>query len=130
MKDHQTIALQSITIYCKQETTALQGIKTSSVSKFKWVNCSKHDFNRHLHKYKSSGKQNSKEADIANMKSLHWNEHATITFRNCEETNYSAMNLKSLLKVQQVPRGNIFLLAFPFNFAIFEITFFLQHLRL
>ena len=53
------------------------------------------------YKYKSSGKQNPKEADIANMKPLHWNEHATITFRNCEEIKYSAMNFKSLLKVQQ-----------------------------
>ena len=35
------------------------------------------------------------------MKPLQWNEHATITFGNCEEINYSAMNLKSLLKVQQ-----------------------------
>ena len=52
-------------------------------------------------KYKSSGKQNPKEADIANMKPLHWNEHATITFRNFDEINYSAMYLKSLLKVQQ-----------------------------
>ena len=52
-------------------------------------------------KYKSSGKQNPKEADIASMKPLQWNEHATITFRNCEEIYYSAMNLKSFLKVQQ-----------------------------
>ena len=41
------------------------------------------------------------QANVANMKPLHWNEHASITFRNCEEINYSAMNLKSLLKVQQ-----------------------------
>ena len=52
-------------------------------------------------KYKSSGKQNPKEADVANMKPLHWNEHATTTFRNCEEINYSAMSSKSLLKFQQ-----------------------------
>ena len=53
-------------------------------------------------KYKSSGKQNPKEADIASMKPLQWNEHATITFRNCEEINYSAMNLKSLLKFNKI----------------------------
>ena len=41
------------------------------------------------------------EAGIANMKSLHWNECGPITCRNYEEINYSAINLRSLLKVQQ-----------------------------
>ena len=41
------------------------------------------------------------EADVANMKPLQWNECGPIACRNCEEINYSAMNLRSLLKVQQ-----------------------------
>ena len=41
------------------------------------------------------------EADVANMKPLDWNECGPITYRNCEEINYSAMNLRFLLKVQQ-----------------------------
>ena len=52
--------------------------------------------------YKSIGNQSPKEPGVANMKPLHWNEHATITFRNFDEINYSAMYLKSLLKVQKI----------------------------
>ena len=41
------------------------------------------------------------EADVANMKPLPWNECIPITCRNYEEIDYSAINLRSLLKVQQ-----------------------------